>query len=379
MAGEASEQTVDWLVLFCPSCGGKCRARARSARKPLRCPRCGAVIRPSAGEPQPASTEPVGPSRSKQAAPTVADDESDEAAYTAGEPEDVSSNELPEPDPIEDVELRRQRPPAPVAPLWSGVYGFPWHESGLRPWFLFGIGLSLVALLGAGMHYVIDLYMASGPEGGIWIRVMFLYIKGFGLFLLWTGTFAGTFFLATIQDTAAGSYKVRKPDDSIAGQFFTFFYLAWIFFYAALPFGLAATLLQPLLGFNVTLWSLIPTTIVVFPIVLLSVMANDSFWMFLNKDVIQGLLLRPYVLLVLYLMSTLLLAPCVALGYLTIGHYGQFIFLAPVTGFVWSACLLIYGRLLGRVAWSITGEDKRAKWEARRKRRRSRPDSPGYR
>jgi hypothetical protein len=69
-------------------------------------------------------------------------------------------------------------------------------------------------------------------------------------------------------------------------------------------------------------------------------------------------------------MSAVLLLPCVGLGYLTIAHYDRFLFLFPMTGFAWSACLLIYGRLLGRVGWIITGEQERAEREARRRRRK---------
>src|SRR6202011_5831350 len=113
------------------------------------------------------------------------------------------------PDEIENIEVRRRRPPAPRAPLWLGVYDFPWHPSALRCWFLSGIGLSLVALMGAALSYVIDLYQASDlGQGSIWSRVFILYMKGFVLFLLWTGTYAGSFFLATIEDTAAGNRKV---------------------------------------------------------------------------------------------------------------------------------------------------------------------------
>ncbi len=45
---------------------------------------------------------------------------------------------------------------------------------------------------------------------------------------------------------------------------------------------------------------------------------------------------------------------------------GHVLFLSPVTGCVWSACLLIYGRLLGRVAWVITGEHERTERMTRR-------------
>jgi hypothetical protein len=280
---------------------------------------------------------------------------------------------MPEPDAVEDVEERRKRPPAPVAPLWWGVYGFPWHPSGLRAWFLFGIGLSLVAVMGGALHYVLDLYLASDlGRGGIWIRVFILYMNGFVLFLLWTGAYAGSFFLAAIQETAAGNHEVGWPDDSLWEKFFTFLYLVWIFLCAAAPLGVAVAPLRPLLGFEIFGWSLVPSAVLVFPIVLLCALANNSLWLFWNTEVLLNLLVRPHVLLILYLMSALLLAPCIALGHLTIMNYERFLFLAPVTGFVWSACLLIYGRLLGRVAWIITGGQELANREARRRRKRKR-------
>jgi hypothetical protein len=256
--------------------------------------------------------------------------------------------------------------------LWSGVYGFPWHASGLRAWFLFGTGLSLVALMGAALHYVLDLYLASDlGRGGIWARVYVLYMKGFVLFLLWTGAYAGPFFVAAIRETAAGNHHVSWPDESLWEKFFLFFYLVWIFFCSAIPFGILAAFSRSFLGNGVIGWSLVPSAILVFPLVLLGALHNNSWWMFWRWEVLRSLLVRFPVLLLLYLMSALLLAPCVALGYLTIIEYGQFIFLAPMTGFVWSACLLIYGRLLGRIAAIISGQhDKRDRAGQRRGKRK---------
>jgi hypothetical protein len=76
----------------------------------------------------------------------------------------------------------------------------------------------------------------------------------------------------------------------------------------------------------------------------------------------------------MYLLSALLLGPCVVLGYVTVVDYERFLFLAPITGYAWSAWLLIYGRLLGGVAWIISGERELAKRDIRRLRNRN-----GYR
>jgi hypothetical protein len=46
------------------------------------------------------------------------------------------------------------------------------------------------------------------------------------------------------------------------------------------------------------------------------------------------------------------------------------VWLAPVAGLVWSACLLIYGRVLGRVGWVLT----QTKAKKRKKKRRRKLD-----
>jgi hypothetical protein len=314
---------------------------------------------------------PVEPLPSPQTRrPTHLDDDEDcgDPTYVACEAEAKRTGDLPEPDQLE--EARHRRPPAPVAPLWWGVYTFPWHAGGLRAWFLCGIGFGIVALIACGLHFAIDLYKESEfGRGGIYVRVMMLYTTGLIAFLVWTGAYAATFFLATIQDTAAGTQDVAWPDQGIWEAFLAFLYMSWLFACSAVPLGLAASLLQPALGSSVYGWSLIPSTILVFPFVLFSAMASNS-WVGFDVKVCVSMVARPGVLLILWLMSALVMACAVGLGYLTIGNYAEYLFLSPLTGFVWSACLFIYARLLGRVGWLITGGDELARRPARRRRRR---------
>jgi hypothetical protein len=98
-------------------------------------------------------------------------------------------------------------------------------------------------------------------------------------------------------------------------------------------------------------------------------LANGSIWQLWNWEFIRNFFTKPLVVLTLYSMSAVILAPCLVLGYLTIVEYTQFIFLAPLTGFVWSAGLLIYGRLLGRVLWVVGGEHELGDRELRRRRK----------
>jgi hypothetical protein len=372
MSEKRSEQTPASQVLVCSNCQGKFRIRPTSAGKMLRCPHCRNLVSSGAAPVQPGPAAARSASQVRTSA-SRSEDEGDQALYAARPAEANRPLDEPEIDPVEDIEIRRKKPPPFVAPLWVGVYGFPWHPSGIRAWLLFGIGFSLVAFMAAAVHYVLDLYESTDfIRAGIWQRVLPLYVAAFGLFLVWTGTFAGSFFLETIRGGAAGHNEVDRPDDTIAEKFFTFLGLAWVFLLCAAPLGILLAPLQWHFGARIMGWSLIPSTILIFPLGLLSSMANDSRLNILNGEVVGNSLRHPLTILILYVMSVPLLAVCIALGFLTIGNYEQFIFLAPLTGFAWSACLLIYGRLLGRVAWIITGEQEEALRDARRVKKRRR-------
>jgi hypothetical protein len=160
-------------------------------------------------------------------------------------------------------------------------------------------------------------------------------------------------------------------------MFFTFLDLAWIFVMAAVPLGILVTPLKFVVGLQVYAWSVIPSTILVLPIFLVSGLANNSMWQLWHGEFIRNLFSKPLVLLIFYAMSALVLFPTFLLGYLTIMHYAEFIFLAPLTGFVWSASLLIYGRLLGRVLWVVGGEHEASRRGPRQRRQPKRLPTAG--
>jgi hypothetical protein len=58
------------------------------------------------------------------------------------------------------------------------------------------------------------------------------------------------------------------------------------------------------------------------------------------------------------------------LGYYTIGEL--LLFLLPLTAAAWSACLLIYARLIGRVAWVVSVVDRPTKTGRKKSRKRAR-------
>src|SRR5579885_2681521 len=172
-----SSQAAESFVVLCPSCRGKCRAPASAAGKMFRCPRCRATFRAA---PQPSGPEypPTVLARQQPVASPPRyvedDDEGDGNPYTAHAPDQISKPDAPEPDHIEDIEQRRKGPPAPVAPLWLGVYDFPWHPVALRAWIMFGIGFTIVALLGGVSKYTASLIWKDGM-GGLDFGQFFFY------------------------------------------------------------------------------------------------------------------------------------------------------------------------------------------------------------
>src|SRR5437868_8215754 len=107
----------------------------------------------------------------------------------------------------------------------------------LRAWVLVGIGFTIIALLGTALCHVILLMLSSSEMGArVYQRVVGYFISAFIVAILWTGTFAASYFLELIQQTAAGTDAFDPPDDSIGEKFFTFWYVAWLAFCSLVPF-----------------------------------------------------------------------------------------------------------------------------------------------
>jgi hypothetical protein len=132
--------------------------------------------------------------------------------------------------------------------------------------------------------------------------------------------------------------------------------------------AMAATLLQSPWGLAL---GLIPL-LLLFPIFLLSSMAGTSSMAIVHGEVLAGFVRKPLLMPVLFLVSCLLCAACLGLGYLTL--ITSNFFLALATGFFWAVVLLTYARLLGRVAWVLSQSGMKVR--KRRRKRRKKP-TPG--
>jgi hypothetical protein len=275
------------------------------------------------------------------------------------------------PEPVSPEDRPRRRRPAPLWPLLEGVYTFPWYPSTMRVWILVGLGLAVLSFLAAANYWLILELADTGIIGQyLLLGATIGLVKGMIVFGIWTIPYMASYFLGVVQETAYGNDEMQWPDDTLFQRLVKTGYVIFLGLCAAFPLVFLAVPLLPLLRAGAFGWlALFIPWAILFPIVLLSALANDSPWLVWNNQVVGLLVRRPAVLGVLAAASVALVLPCFTLGYFTVLrlHF----FLAPLTGFMWSAALLLYARLLGRVAW-LAVEDNRPARVAPRKRKKRR-------
>lgn len=283
------------------------------------------------------------------------------APSTAAEPPPPPVIAIPERVPILD---RTSEPPPPAWPLWQGVYTFPWNDPlHVKAWLVVGVGMTIVCALGGWVATLLPL-LRSMPFG-IPVSAIIAVTNGFLLFVVWTASFAVVDFLAIIEQTAYGNSEVRWPEEMILDRLLRIGYVLWVGICNATPVVVLILLFHAVPPNDSVGWALASVPLVVlFPLLLLVALSADS-WLFLNGEMLLSLLRRPLELTVVWLVSALLLFVCVWLGHEVIAEqrYG----LAPVAGLVWSAAMLIYGRLLGRLAW-LASDDEMPRRRGKRKK-----------
>jgi hypothetical protein len=416
MTHHSPETKVKWLTFSCPSCRVRLRIKAVYAALRGRCPECGYRIdplRPAAQEPAVVLTsdEPLGlvPVEEEWPEPAQLVDREERSSYglaaetanrpqppaapppSAGtfafvpgdepppraEPADVGEQayavHAPEGAPLpkeaalptaEEVEelLPSPPPPPPPYPLWSGLYTFPWRADNLGVWFFQSLNFSLLAFLAIAMELLFH-------TGGVYMIGVPLLIPVVGFVFFWTGIYASSCFLANVEETAAGNDRVAWPKGGgLIDGLGRFGYLAMIagisfipvvFLLTAAPEAARAGVADghghpPGAGPRLDLWWVLPLTpwLLLFPILLLSSLTAGLWWSLLDGRIVGGLFRRPGALFLICVPSLLLVGVSIGLAQ-EILLRPNFL-LAAGAGFVWSAALLIYGRLLGRAGWILS-------------------------
>jgi hypothetical protein len=270
-------------------------------------------------------------------------------------------------------ETEPDRPPLPAFPLWQGVYTYPFSLNALGRWIMLGVGFTIVAMLAAALHYCIHLYQTTILARLISYAII-LIVKAFMLDLIFTLSFAASYFLAVLENSAYGGDKTDWPGEMLMERLGRVVYLFWIVVVGAVPVMLLGIPLSELIDSEFAWTVLIIPAVIIFPLPLLNSLANGSAWLVWNADLMRSLFRKPLMLVSLWVGSAALALPCALLVYfvaidMDFEDTSLNFALTPVAGFVWSAAVFIYGRLLGRVVLLATeGEGKKRKKRKKRKK-----------
>ena len=232
-------------------------------------------------------------------------------------------------------------------PKWtyfSGVFTFPWQGVNRTRWAAMSFGLCVTGVL--AWQTADDLGLFSRVSG-VALMGLFLGIVTIALALA-TFSLCAASLLACIQDTADGH---AEPQESSMPE-----WNQWLFTLLSLTSLWAAS---AAIGFPLSLIEPIGpaacfvSSMVVFPILLLSAMEADSFFLPYSPNVLGTLVRYWYGWLMFYLLTTLMFAAWVAAFDAGIRESPYLAML--LSGPVVAAMILIYARLLGRLAWRASG------------------------
>jgi hypothetical protein len=244
-------------------------------------------------------------------------------------------------------------------PLWDAVYTFPFRLHNLRVFVILLIGLMLLALLAAGLHGLYEM-MFSTPEeaelssfsGLVHRGALHVFVCMFVL-TVFVSLHQAAIFLRIIEDTAAGIDEVAWPRDPWFENFMRWLYLAWVFAVSAAgPAFFFFTVSRVLRVHPAIFWiATLTFAWLIFPIVLLSTLSANAFYMLLHPPMLLRLAKKPLAAGFLYMNALMFVFPCAILGYAVIGEYH--FWLLPVLGVIWTIALLVYARALGRVGFEL--------------------------
>jgi hypothetical protein len=361
----------------CPKCGGKLRLLGVKAGEQVRCPKCNNTFTVGKPKPRPAlasdeAYEPVIPLKPSQIlpeegaieidrqyeaetqiAPMIAPSNTYQPQYEADWSKDeieVESPAAPPPSLVDEYTQRAkerglmrervvERPPRSL--FFSDVFTFPWQGPNIARWAIISVSLTICSGL---MAVIVAQMMGGVGTASLGMPLLMMIVAGLGLLTL---GFAAACFIAAVDDTADGQRDVQEATMPAWDQ--------WIFSFFSLSFvwTTSGALGYPLVfvpGFGPP--AILVSSIVLFPILMLSALECDSFLLPISAPIWRSIVRLPGTWLAFYLISTLVVGTWfVASGLLFPAAPGVVLLLSPMIA---AAVLLIYARLLGRLAWRIT-------------------------
>jgi len=270
----------------------------------------------------------------------------DDDAYGLSEPEERPAPSVPDVVPAyvrAKIEHRERQAPPPLRPLrrpmFDGTLIFPFYTCALAPWMVITGGLIFSGYL------LLILWGPAAQLGGLGLRAMGPLAYGATLMTL---AYAFTACLKVIEETSHGLDSVEcEPDLNWKEWSYSFAYVAFLVMQAG-AVGMAvklATLSEPW-------WPMAAVTWVLLPWVLLGSLAANGAWLPLAVGEVARTfpaLWGQWALFYLQITPIALVWVVLTVGGLRLGPWLMPLYSAPILG----AGLLIYARLVGRLAWCI--------------------------
>ncbi|MFH1919762.1 MAG: hypothetical protein ABIP48_07765, partial [Planctomycetota bacterium] len=334
------------IPVVCSLCATRMHATADQVGELITCPDCGTpVVVPRPSEPLPKPSPDTTPGSEYGVGEPVARTESAAPVHTRRVR--IKPGEAATPEGEEPSGIGYRKPAPPRWPFASGIVNFLWHRDAWPRLLAITLGLlfPLPLLAFAQSLFAIGDVQSMGGIGSF--AAMACLASGTVLFLLWS-VMASAFLLAVVEDTAEGNDAIENwPEAIFSDWMFDFFF---IFNGTILSLVPGVALAQVLAFTGQPYWWSIPASVFfVFPVALLSMLEAGSPLVPVSLPIWGSLFSKWWAWTLFYLETALVLAAFLVFAAVVI-HYGGTwgsVLVVPA----WVAILMIYFRLLGRLAW----------------------------
>jgi len=327
------EKGTDYVTLTCPLCNARLHPTVKQEAQKITCPDCYIEINvPARRDVAESSKEPYEPP--------------DPGEYALEAPR-VMPKRRPQLNLASaSREMHREKPPTP--PRWTfftGVFNFPCYRGTVFRWVWISLGFTLCGMLAV---LVSRLLMAMG---GFALVAMGFLLLPLIWFTIWTFSYAAACCMPVLLETAAGGDEVRDwPEPNWREWAMELFYFVWLGMAAGLVAWGVAKLVEMQTG---QFWSPFEISwLVSYPFLLLSAMETNSIWRPFSLPLLRTLFSHGRYWLLFYGLTAVLAA-----FWLVAFEFGRrtapflsLLLIGPLS----AACVLIYTRLVGRLAWRIT-------------------------
>ncbi|HIQ22505.1 MAG TPA: hypothetical protein EYH34_14875 [Planctomycetes bacterium] len=345
LAWSSKTPEVPYIGLKCSLCGSRLLATEDQIGQEIVCPDCQQPTLVRAPPPAPPPLEPE-VDHTEQYATGPPPEEPDYSSYL----EDVlerGRQRLEQEDRCEDESRRSSVQPARLrsapAVFFTGIFQVVGYDGVWQRW----VGLSVATAFLANL-FAEAMALAATGEG----KALFLAMGYFGLLGVLGGitiTVACPLLLTVLQETAAGKDRIEAWPDTV--------WLDWLleslyFASAAGASALVATALSKLVG-SASFDFYLVVILLLFPPLLLSMLAAGTPWNPLYGAVWKSYLTAPWAWGIFYVESILVMMAARWLSVLAhrLGGWFGLVALSPLL----AALLIVYFRLLGRLAWVCSG------------------------